>query len=67
MSRTIPSALLTALSQPEVKPYLAVEFDFDSSPIRLWTGYGAEGSYTVSPGNTNGISSSFGPFDLSQT
>ena len=40
MSRTIPSALLTALSQPEVKPYLAVEFDFDSSPIRLWTGYG---------------------------
>lgn len=40
MSRTIPSALLTALSQPEVHPYHAVELDFDSTPIRLWTGYG---------------------------
>jgi hypothetical protein len=40
MSRTIPSALLTSLSQPEVHPYYAVELDFDSAPIRLWTGYG---------------------------
>ena len=40
MSRTVPSALLTALSQPEVQPYYAVDLDFDSSPIRLWTGYG---------------------------
>jgi hypothetical protein len=40
MSRTIPSALLTALSQPEVYPYYAVELNFDSGAIRLWTGYG---------------------------
>jgi hypothetical protein len=40
MSRTVPSALLTALSQPEVQPYYAVELNFDSAPIRLWTGYG---------------------------
>ncbi|WP_459444225.1 hypothetical protein UM181_14950 [Alphaproteobacteria bacterium US3C007] len=40
MSRTIPSALLTALSQPEVQPYYAVELDFDTAPVRLWTGYG---------------------------
>ena len=40
MSRTIPSALLTSLGQPEVHPYYAVELDFDSTPIRLWTGYG---------------------------
>ena len=40
MSRTVPSALLTALSQPEVQPYYAVELDFDSAPVRLWTGYG---------------------------
>lgn len=39
MSRTIPSALITALSQPEIHPYLAVEFNFDSGPVRLWTGY----------------------------
>ena len=40
MSRTIPSALLTALGQPEVQPYYAVELDFDTAPVRLWTGYG---------------------------
>lgn len=40
MSRTIPSALLTALSQPEVYPYYAIELNFDSGAIRLWTGYG---------------------------
>lgn len=40
MSRTVPSSILTALSQPEVQPFYAVEFDFDSAPIRFWTGYG---------------------------
>lgn len=40
MSRTVPATLLTALAQPEVEPYYAVEFNFDSAPIRLWTGYG---------------------------
>ena len=54
MSRTVPASLLTALSQPEVQPFYAVELLFDDSDdtrydeggylgenaIRLWTGYG---------------------------
>lgn len=54
MSRTVPAALLTALSQPEVQPFYAVEALFDDTgdtrwdesgyaaenAIRLWTGYG---------------------------
>jgi len=48
MSRTVPSALLTALSQPEVQPYYAVDLDFDSAPIRLWTGYGDKTIFTNS-------------------
>lgn len=40
MSRTVPSSILTALSQSEVQPFYAVEFDFDSLPVRFWTGYG---------------------------
>ena len=40
MSRTVPAALLTALAQPEVQPYYAVEFLFDAAPVRLWTGHG---------------------------
>ena len=41
MTRTTPSSLLTALSQPEVKPFYAVEMNFSSSPVRFWTGYGS--------------------------
>lgn len=40
MSRTVPSSLLTALSQSSVSPYYAVEMLFDSGPVRFWTGYG---------------------------
>tara|TARA_R110000764_G_scaffold222_5_gene1020 strand:+ start:1365 stop:1916 length:552 start_codon:yes stop_codon:yes gene_type:complete len=40
MTRTVPAALLTALSQPEVHPFYAVEMMFDSAPVRFWTGYG---------------------------
>ena len=40
MTRTVPSALLTALAQPEVHPFYAVEMDFDTAPLRFWTGYG---------------------------
>lgn len=40
MSRTVPAAVLTALEQPEVRPFYAVEIDLDSGPLRLWTGYG---------------------------
>lgn len=40
MSRAVPTDILTALAQPEVEPFYAVEIDLDSGPLRLWTGYG---------------------------
>ena len=40
MSRTVPAAILTALAQPQVYPFYAVEMMFDTAPLRLWTGYG---------------------------
>ena len=40
MTRNTPALLLTALSQPEVYPFYAVEMLFDSAPVRFWTGYG---------------------------
>jgi hypothetical protein len=40
MSRIVPSSILTALAQPEVQPFYAVEFSFDSGTVRFWTGYG---------------------------
>ena len=39
MSRTIPAAIITALGQPAVYPFYAVEMLFDSGAVRLWTGY----------------------------
>lgn len=40
MTRSTPVSLLTALGQPEVYPFYAVEMLFDSAPVRFWTGYG---------------------------
>lgn len=40
MSREIPSSILTAIGQPEVAPYYAVELLLDSGALRVWTGYG---------------------------
>lgn len=40
MARTVPSAILTALLQPTVQPFYAVELLFDTAPLRIWTGYG---------------------------
>lgn len=40
MARSVPAAILTALTQPEVYPFYAVEMIFDSGTVRLWTGYG---------------------------
>ena len=40
MSRTVPAAILTALAQPEVQPFYAVEAQFTGGTVRLWTGYG---------------------------
>lgn len=59
MSRTVPAAILTALAQPEVEPFYAVEIDLDSGPLRLWTGYGErtiDGSTYTGGGNLVAIS-----------
>tara|TARA_R100001198_G_C5234043_1_gene212492 strand:- start:545 stop:1102 length:558 start_codon:yes stop_codon:yes gene_type:complete len=40
MTRSTPASLLTALSQPEVEPFYAVDMNFTSAPVRFWTGYG---------------------------
>ena len=40
MSRSGITALLTALEGTDVQPFYAVEFELDTAPIRLWTGYG---------------------------
>lgn len=40
MSRTIPSAILTALAQESVELFYAIELSFSSSTVRLWTGFG---------------------------
>jgi hypothetical protein len=58
MSRTIPAALLTALGQPNVAPFYAVEFDFDTAPVRFWTGYGdrtIKGNTYIGAGSLIGI------------
>jgi hypothetical protein len=46
MSRTVPSDLLTSLSQSEVHPFYAVDMDFDTAPLRFWTGYGNRTIFT---------------------
>ena len=40
MTRIVPAAILSGLANPEVEPFYAVEFQFDSGTLRLWTGYG---------------------------
>lgn len=40
MSRTVPAALLSALSGDEIEVFYAVDLAFDSVNLRLWTGYG---------------------------
>lgn len=40
MSRTAPAALLSALSNPEVEVFYAVDLAFSSGNIRMWTGFG---------------------------
>ena len=40
MTRTIPSSLLSKLDDAEIEPFYAVDLDFDSGNLRLWTGYG---------------------------
>lgn len=59
MSRTVPAAILTALTQSEIEPFYAVEIDLDSGPLRVWTGYGertVDGSVYTGGGGLVGIS-----------
>jgi hypothetical protein len=59
MSRSVPAAILTALAQPEVQPFYAVEAQFTSGNVRLWTGYGdrqIEGNTYTGAGSLLGIS-----------
>ena len=68
MSRTVPAALLTAMGQKEVQPFYAVEFLFDSAPVRLWTGYGdrtIEGNTYVGAGDLLGIETASEVADMS--
>ena len=54
MSRTVALDILTALSQPEVQPFYAIEFNFDTAPLYFWTGYGdreIEGNVYFGTGN----------------
>lgn len=40
MSRSINTGLLSALTADSVEPYLAIDLDFDTEPLYIWTGYG---------------------------
>jgi hypothetical protein len=58
MARSIPSALLTALTQSTVEPFYAVEMLFDTAPVRFWTGVGErviEGNTYIGAGGLLGI------------
>jgi hypothetical protein len=59
MTRGTPISLLNALSRPEVRPFHAVEMNFDSAPVRFWTGYGdrtIDGNTYIGSGNLLSIS-----------
>lgn len=40
MSRTVPAAILAALAGESVELFYAVEMNFSTAPVRLWTGFG---------------------------
>lgn len=40
MARNLPAAVTTAIAQKEVLPFLAIDIDFTSGPLYLWSGYG---------------------------
>lgn len=40
MARSLPGALTTAIAQKEVYPFLAIDVDFSSGPLYLWSGVG---------------------------
>lgn len=59
MTRSVSAAIKAALAQPEVEPYFAVEFLFDSGALRLWSGHGPrviDGDTYTGGGHLLGIS-----------
>jgi hypothetical protein len=40
MTRTVPAAFATAILEPHVEAYHAVELLFDAGAVRIWTGVG---------------------------
>lgn len=40
MSRDLPEDFVSGLQQPVVRPFFAVEIDFSSGPLYVWSGYG---------------------------
>ena len=59
MSRAINSSLLSALTASDVEPYLAIKFNFDTSPVYIWSGYGdkdIDGNTYLGAGHLLGIS-----------
>jgi hypothetical protein len=40
MARSIPTGLITALTQGSIEPFYAIEMLFDTAPVRFWTGLG---------------------------
>jgi hypothetical protein len=59
-TRDISGAILGAIEDTVVYPFFAVQFDFDSQPIRVWTGTGTlvyEGLSYTGTGNLLNVSS----------
>ena len=59
-TRDISDAILGAIEDSVVYPFFAVQFDFDSQPIRVWTGTGTlvyEGLSYTGTGNLLNVSS----------
>ena len=68
MARSLPAALSTEFAAKQLKPFYAVELDFDSGVLRFWTGYGtltASGEDWDGAGTILGISSPNENIDLS--
>lgn len=68
MSRTIPTAIATALAQPSVELFQAVEMSFSSGSVRMWSGYGdriIQGKTYLGAGQLLGISGIEESADLS--
>lgn len=59
-TRDISNSILGAIEDSVVYPFFAVQFDFDSQPIRVWTGTGTlvyEGLSYTGTGNLLNVSS----------